>query len=246
MNVAVSWVFKLATTLAGVASSARMGSALGNGAEIFTDDLHPMAVRLEIQYRVKLRRAVVNIDPVSGAKTFGHPKGAMQPHHMVDAQHAGKAHVMAQAFDIVAVALPADCFWLKRRKAPALALDKQTVGGRAAVDAEGEQISLAPDIVAVPVDAEGEVEIERGAAIARARGDLSNLLGALPLNVEMIELGKFVVVLCLKLALAILFRPVKPAFAFALGLGAKLGIVLRYRVGGDETFKRTAPLRRTI
>src|SRR6185295_1068740 len=75
------------TDMHAVDSSPRHGCVdrLGNGAEIFTDDLHPVAVRFEIQYRVELRRAVVNVDAVNGAKTIGYPKGAMQPHHMVDA-----------------------------------------------------------------------------------------------------------------------------------------------------------------
>ena len=111
---------------------------LGNGAEVFTDDLHLMALGFEIQDRVELGGAVVHVDAVAGAKALRHAEGAVQTHHMIDAQHTGQAHVVAQRFDVITIALLAKRFRMKRRKAPVLAFDEQSIGRRAAAHIEGK------------------------------------------------------------------------------------------------------------
>src|SRR5687768_6510471 len=93
---------------------------LGNGAKIFTDDLHLMALRFEVQNRVKLGGTVMHVNSVSGAESMGNPKGAMQTHHMIDTQHSRRAHVMAQAIAIVTKAVCANCFGMQWWKAPIL------------------------------------------------------------------------------------------------------------------------------
>ena len=48
----------------------------------------------------------------------------MQSHHVVDAQHTRAGHMMAQAVDIVAIALLAHGLRLERGKPPILPFDE--------------------------------------------------------------------------------------------------------------------------
>ena len=100
-------------------------------AEILTDDLHPVAMGFQAQNRVVLLGAMVNVKTFGGAEAVGHPKDAMQAHHMIDAQHRGVRHVVAQALPVVAVTLAPDGARMLRRKSPVLTFDEEPVGGRA-------------------------------------------------------------------------------------------------------------------
>ena len=101
---------------------------------------------------------------------------------------------MAHAIDVVAVFLAPHRFGIKRWKAPVLAFDEQAVGRSAAAGIQGKELALAPDIEAVAIHAEGEVEIKRRAGFLCLIAQAARLLVALPLNIKMVVIGAFVVV----------------------------------------------------
>ena len=79
---------------------------------------------------------------------------------MIDAQHAGDAHVMAHARDEVAIAIAAQRDRRQRRQAPVLTAEEQRVGRRAGGEVEQEQVAPAPDLVGVAAHADRQIEVE--------------------------------------------------------------------------------------
>src|SRR5688500_5596635 len=101
---------------------------------------------------------------------------------------------MAQATNVVAVALGAETFGVQRRKAPVLATGKKAIGRRAAAGGKRERFAFAPDVVTVAIYADGKIQIERRAARLGFIAETMHLLLGYPLRVRMIPPRVFVVI----------------------------------------------------
>ena len=81
---------------------------------------------------------------------------------MIDAKHARIAHVVAQALNVVTVAVGADPLGVDGSETPVLAGGEKAVRRRATRDAECEGVGLAPNVEASGVHPERQIKIEPG------------------------------------------------------------------------------------
>src|SRR5262249_58174481 len=79
---------------------------------------------------------------------------------MIDAEHARILEMMAQTINIVTIALLSKPVGVQRRESPVLTLGEKAVRGRAAADVQSKHLALAPDIVAVAVYAQWEIQVK--------------------------------------------------------------------------------------
>src|SRR3990172_1644820 len=214
------------------------------GAEVFAGDLGSLPMGFETDDGVEFVGAMMHIHTLASRESPGNPVQAVQPHDMVEAQQAGVTEMMAQTLDVVAVTLAPNRFGAKRRKPPVLAFDEESVRRRAPVRFQGEKRALAPNVIAVPVYAEGKIEIKRSAAGPRFFRQRAELFVRQPLNVEMIPLGALVIVVGAQRAAAVRLGPLVPGLALALDFGAKCGVIPRYRMALDEALEAGSAFRR--
>ena len=156
---------------------------------------------------------------------------------MIDAEHSRMLEMMAQTLDIVAIALLSKPVGLQRREAPVLTLGEKAVRRRASTNVQSKQLALAPDIVAVAVYSQWEVEVKRRPASSGLFRQRAHLFFGLPLHVEMILLDSFIVVAGSQPAIAMDRRPKLPWRSLALDFSAKRGVILRLRMSLNETFE---------
>src|SRR5262249_33184852 len=72
------------------------------------------------------------------------------------------------------------------RKAPILALWKETVGRSAHIHSSQEEVGFTPGIVTVPIDSDRQIEIEERIQVTGNRTDSLHLLVGTPLDIQMI------------------------------------------------------------
>src|SRR5216684_3350053 len=145
--------------------------------------------------------------------------------------------MMAQAADIIAVTILLYSFGMKRWKTPVLTFGEKIIGWRAATCFDYKNGALAPDIVAVAVDAERKVEIESYSAGLGLLAQTLQLLVGLPLHIEMVLLDIFIIFTRAQHTIATRRRPIAPGFILALDFGAKGRIVFNRGMVFDEALK---------
>ena len=156
---------------------------------------------------VELLGRVVDVGALGRRPARRYPEQAVERHDVVDPQHARGAHGRRQHPAQILVAVPALALRVERREAPALAADEERVRRRTGRGVGGEQLPVAPEVVGVPVDAQGQVEVEApscrvdradradpagAASRLRALGDPAHLGVGEPLDVEVIAPGRLV------------------------------------------------------
>ena len=161
---------------------------------------------------------------------------------MIDAQHAGELQVVAEVGADVTVAVLPGPFRVERRESPVLPTGEKGIGRCTDSNLRSEQAALTPNIVAVRVDAQRQVEIEaRSGSPCLVRDRLQLLLGQ-PLHVEMILLHRLVKIAFLHDAVAQRCGPSRPGRPAAFAYGPETGIVLGVRVRRQEATKRLGAL----
>ncbi|OPZ05521.1 MAG: hypothetical protein BWZ08_02470 [candidate division BRC1 bacterium ADurb.BinA292] len=164
----------------------RAAHDLGHGAQILAHQTRAMTMRLQTENRKQFLRRIVHVGAGRGGGPLRNPVESMQPHHMIDAEHPGLAHQLAQRLNHVAILRLADAPGMQRGEAPVLPARKKLVRRRAAAHPVGELLAVAPHIVAVGVDAERQIEVEAGPPPAHPLGQRVDLFLGDELDVKMI------------------------------------------------------------
>ena len=99
---------------------ARRARSSGNGAQVLADDEAAVALAFECDDAEQVGERIAHVGAVDGRRPRGHPEQAHQPHHVIDAQRAGVAHVRAQRRDEGRVACRLQTLRQHRRQAPVL------------------------------------------------------------------------------------------------------------------------------
>src|SRR5918992_449157 len=118
--------------------------------------------------------------------------------------------MMAQAIDIVTITLRSESLGMKRRKSPILSPGEKSIRRRAAAGRQRERVAFAPDIVAVAVHSQREIQVERGTAMSRFLAKAAHLFISEPLDIEMILPGFLLVIAGLQHAIAGGLGPMLP------------------------------------
>src|SRR5439155_14461757 len=118
---------------------------------------------------------IADVDAVGAVVVGGDPEESVQAHHVVDAQHAGRLHLMAHTLDEIAVALLARDVRQDRREAPILAAGETRIGWRADGSSSGEQCWIPPGVKAIRADPYGQIEVESNAVGGRLVLELLHL-----------------------------------------------------------------------
>src|SRR5947199_1752 len=101
---------------------------------------------------------------------------------------------MPYVLDDMAVALGTNAFGMERWKSPILTLGEERIRRRPGGDAGGKGLALTPDVVAIRVHAERQIEIKPRSAGAGLGCQGLQLFVGEPLNVEMITPDVFVII----------------------------------------------------
>ena len=119
--------------------------------------------------RTKSSSSFAHVGALGGVAVVRNPVEAEQAHHVIDAQRAAVAAVLADRFGEQAVAVLAVTLGIGRRKAPVLALGREIVGRRAHAASGHEEPPVRPQVRAEAVGGQRQVVIEpdRHAPVAR-------------------------------------------------------------------------------
>ena len=120
------------------------------------------------------------------------PIHPVQTHHVVDAQEAGMAHVMAKACDEVIVSALARMARMHGSETPVLPLAEESIRRCAAGNGLGEYPGVTVQIESLRMDSQGKIQIEARAALRRASRQCRDLSVCEPLDVTVIAARRIV------------------------------------------------------
>src|SRR4030042_6904979 len=129
-----------------------------------------MTVRLHSQDSVKLLSVIAHVNAPAGVRSRRNPEKPVQSHNMVDAEDVRVLEVMPQVSDDVAVALLSDFFRVERGEIPVLPAGKNGIRRCPSGRPDSEDVTVLPNIKAVGVDAQGQVEIHLHSFFTGIRG----------------------------------------------------------------------------
>src|SRR5262245_59259191 len=152
----------------------------------------------------------------------------MQTHHMIDPEHSGKLQVIPNVRDRVVIMTQPHSFGMHWRETPVLTRRKNQVRWRASRGTERELIAVAPNVIAVGMKAERQVEIQEFAGAPCAVGHGLKLFVNLELRVEVVSRHALVILGGFNFILKLL-RPFGPTVAEFFGYRTKPGVQIEFR-----------------
>ena len=161
---------------------------VGNGAQVLAHHERAMTAAFERKHADHLAQGIAHVGAFGGAGALGNPVQAREPHHVVDAQAAGVAHVRGHELAEGAEAIGGEAMRNPRRQAPVLPGLVELVGRRAHVHAAREALRIVPGLRTAGIGAHGEIAIQadgHAGLACHARG-MRELQVRLPLQVEVI------------------------------------------------------------
>src|SRR5688572_8814717 len=126
-----------------------------------------MPIGFEAKNRVELIRGIAYVQAVTCVGSVWNPEQAVQRHDVVETDGAGVSEVSGEGITQVLIAVFAQAKRIERRKTPILSEREEWIGRRAGGESARKEIALSPDIVALGVDADRQVEVELCAAAIR-------------------------------------------------------------------------------
>jgi hypothetical protein len=130
-----------------------------NGAKVLPDNLCAVAVGFQAQDGIQLFDGVAHIDPIAGLQPFGNPEEPVKRHHMVNAEEASVLELITEISNVIAIPLLPDRLRMQGWKPPILTSSEDSVWWCASRGVQDKCAALAPDVVAVWMDAEGKIEV---------------------------------------------------------------------------------------
>ena len=140
-----------------VGARQRVAKAVGHSAEILADHHADAALALQGDMADEIVEGIGEIGPLGGLGPVGHDEQTRQAHRVIDAQHAGVAHVGAEQRAEAAPAVARRSDRVGRLDVPDLPLRRERVGRRADADAKREFVGARPALRAIGRRADGEI-----------------------------------------------------------------------------------------
>ena len=154
-----------------------------NGAEVFANHHALRAFAFERDMADEIVERIGEIGAVRRTRAIGNKEQTLQAHRVIDAQHAGVAHVGAVDSAERGPALARAGQRIGRRQAPVLPLDGEWIGRRADRDAMRKRACMRPGFGAVRRGADRKIAVEADlqAVVPRALGGSPKLAVGEPL-----------------------------------------------------------------
>ena len=141
----------------------------GTTPEILADDHAGAARALERQHREQLLRGIMHVGALRRRAPGGHPPQTEQRHHVIQAQRAVVAHVVADQTHEALQMLRLHLHRIGRRNAPTLTLERQRIRRRADFGAQAIAPLVGPGLRPrrmgadriIAVQADGHAELTR-------------------------------------------------------------------------------------
>ena len=204
-----------------------VAEAVGDSAEVLADHHASSAFALEREAADEIVERIGEIGAFRRARAFRDEEEALEPHGVIDPQHAGVPHVGAQDRAQGGPALARAGQRIERRQAPVLPFGGKRIGRRSDGDLARERASMRPGFGAVWRGADREIAVEADfeAPAPRAFRGAGELPVGEPLAEER-EFERLTVALDrrvdrLGLAVAQVLRPNSPVLA-KLAVGSRL------------------------
>ena len=89
----------------------------------------------------------------------------MQAHDIVNAKHAGVAHVEGEIIAYILLSRRTDALWMQRGKTPILALCEYRIRWTPNVRLQCEAIGMTPDVITVRMHSNWQIQIQMGRLI---------------------------------------------------------------------------------